>query len=423
MYKKHYNNMKKLDFFVASLLAAVVSLLFAGCTAEEDSPIQKPVICPVDDVFKQVVNGSVDMSYSLFAKVNENAKTDENFMISPLSLMEALAMLANGAEGETLSQIQKTMGFDVGSNEEMNRALNALNSYLSQADVKNKFALANSVWANLDTELKSGFIDTNNRWYDAKFFNQQLSTQQTMNDINSWCKKNTDGCIEKFLESPLGEDAKLLILNVLYFKGQWSNKFSKENTRTADFHNIDGTKSSVKMMSQNEEFYAYIGEKMDVVEFPYGNKTFCMDVLLPHEGENLSDCIKDLDKSTMDNIFKSMHVHKVKVEMPRMQIKYDTSLKDILIDMGMVNAFMSDKVELTSMYDDNTPVSNVKQVTYLEVDEEGTKAAAITGVLMYNSIGGNGFTFSMNRPYMFIIREKESGAILFMGRVMREPNS
>ena len=406
-----------------ALLMPVALLSTVSCDNEDgpdDPPV--PVVCPTSSTTRAISESSNDMAFPLFDKVCAEKKPTENIIVSPLSLTEVLVMLSNGAKGETLNQIKALLGTKDISLEDQNSAMSGLNQYLIAADSKTSVAIANSQWIDDEFKVKDEYIQTNTKWLNAETRNQDLATEKTMNDINSWCDKNTQGCIKKLLDEPLSEDCRLALINALYFKGMWSKKFDKGNTTDEDFTNSNGSKKKVKMMHQTEVFSAYEGKDMDMVEFAYGDKKFCMDVILPHEGKNLDECMKDFSSKTFSAYVNDSYGRDVVVSMPRMEIKFKTPLDAPLIEMGMRNAFMGGDFSGISDYD-KLFIDKFIQATYIKVDEEGTEAAAVTAAFLntYTSAGQEPtpLIFNMNRPFVFIIREKDSNAILFMGKVRK----
>ena len=232
-----------------------------------------------------------------------------------------------------------------------------------------------------------------------------------MNDINSWCDKNTKGCIKKILDQPLSEDCRLGLINALYFKGMWAEKFNKDQTREEDFTNYDGAKSKVKMMHQTETFLAYEGKDVDMAEFDYGNGRFCMDVILPHEGKKLDECLKEFSSSTFFEYVKESRERDVIVSMPRMEIEFNTSLIQPLIDMGMKNAFIRGLADFSGITDDGK--------LFVEAVESLVEIFLADFLNIVTSAGPEPtpLIFNMNRPFAFVIREKDSNTILFMGKV------
>lgn len=412
------DNMKKSKIHSIGLLMLAALFTTTSCDSSDDTETTGPVVCPTDQTTTSILETSINKAFPLFAAVDAATKANENFTISPLSLSEMLVMASNGANGETRKQINSIIGAnDNISKESLNEAFNGLNEYLARVDSKTTFTTANSVWIDEGFKVKPEFLS--DKKLIGETFNQKLSTIKTMDDINKWCDIKTSGCIKDILTEPLDDYCRMVLANALYFKGMWKNKFSKDDTKEKEFTNSDGSKSKVQMMSQSSMFLGYEGLDMDFVEFPYGNENYCMDVFLPHEDKKLDECMKDFDQKTFEEYLKKAGTGEILVEMPRMKLNYKTSLVKPLKAMGMTDAF-SDDADFSGISNEKTYISDVIQATFVNVDEEGTEAAAVTIATMKNDIMPmRTSTFFMNRPFAYIIREKTTGTILFMGKVRK----
>lgn len=410
--------MKKSKIHSIGLLMLAALFSITSCDSSDDTETTGPVVCPTDQTTTSILEASINKAFPLFAAVDAATKANENFTISPLSLSEMLVMASNGANGETRKQINSIIGVnDNISKESLNEAFNSLNEYLTNVDSRTTFSIANSVWIDEGFKVKPEFL--NDKKLIGETFNQKLSTIKTMDDINHWCDIKTSGCIKDILTEPLDDYCRMVLANALYFKGMWKNKFSKDDTKEKEFTNSDGSKSKVQMMSQSSMFLGYEGLDMDFVEFPYGNENYCMDVFLPHEDKKLDECMKDFDQKTFEEYLKKAAMGEILVEMPRMKLNYKTSLVKPLKAMGMTDAF-SDDADFSGISNEKTYISDVIQATFVNVDEEGTEAAAVTIATMKNDIMPmRTSTFFMNRPFAYIIREKTTGTILFMGKVRK----
>ena len=411
--------MKHSKFYAMALLMSAALFTTASCdSSSDDSETPQPTVCPTEESLVHIVSASTNNAFPLFSEVDAITDKNENYTISPLSLSEALAIASNGANGDTRKQIAEIIGVNGMSKETVNETFNSLNNYLANADSKTTFSIANSVWIDEGFEVKPEFL--NDKKLIGETFYQDLSSTKTMNDFNNWCDTKTNGCIKKVLSEPLSGDCMMVIANALYFKGMWKYQFDKNNTSEQDFYNSDGTKSKVKMMSQKCKFLAYSGENMDMVELPYGNENFCMDVILPHEGKNLDECMKDFTLNTfLYEYVKDSKQTDVVVQMPRMKLECTKSLVTPLMAMGMTDAFLDGKADFTGISDSRIFISDVKQSTYVNVDEEGTEAAAVTTVELTQKVNDNVPEFRMDRPFTYIIRERTTGTILFMGKVRK----
>ena len=410
--------MKKSKIHSIGLLMLAALFSITSCDSSDDTETTGPVVCPTDQTTTSILEASINKAFPLFAAVDAATKANENFTISPLSLSEMLVMASNGANGETRKQINSIICVnDNISKESLNEAFNGLNEYLARVDSKTTFTTANSVWIDEGFKVKPEFLS--DKKLIGETFNQKLSTIKTMDDINHWCDIKTSGCIKDILTEPLDDYCRMVLANALYFKGMWKNKFSKDDTKEKEFTNSDGSKSKVQMMSQSSMFLGYEGLDMDFVEFPYGNENYCMDVFLPHEDKKLDECMKDFDQKTFEEYLKKAAMGEILVEMPRMKLNYKTSLVKPLKAMGMTDAF-SDDADFSGISNEKTYISDVIQATFVNVDEEGTEAAAVTIATMKNDIMPmRTSTFFMNRPFAYIIREKATGTILFMGKVRK----
>ncbi len=410
--------MKKSKIHSIGLLMLAALFSITSCDSSDDTETTGPVVCPTDQTTTSILEASINKAFPLFAAVDAATKANENFTISPLSLSEMLVMASNGANGETRKQINSIIGAnDNISKESLNEAFNGLNEYLARVDSKTTFTTANSVWIDEGFKVKPEFLS--DKKLIGETFYQKLSTIKTMDDINHWCDIKTSGCIKDILTEPLDDYCRMVLANALYFKGMWKNKFSKDDTKEKEFTNSDGSKSKVQMMFQSSMFLGYEGLDMDFVEFPYGNENYCMDVFLPHEDKKLDECMKDFDQKTFEEYLKKAAMGEILVEMPRMKLNYKTSLVKPLKAMGMTDAF-SDDADFSGISNEKTYISDVIQATFVNVDEEGTEAAAVTVATLDNSVMPmRTSTFYINRPFAYIIREKTTGTILFMGKVRK----
>ena len=389
--------------------------------AEVKQEITQPEISPLDSVIRHDFKSANEMAFSLFKQVDKQ-KRNESFMISPLSLANALAMLANGADGNTLKQITNVLGAKDMSVDKICKQYRDLDVYLKSIDKETSFANASSIWIDEKFQVKADFLNRNKEVFNAEVYNRPLATEKTMNEINSWCDKHTNGHIKDMLHDIPSSDSRMLLMNALYFNGKWTEEFDKGDTKDDYFSNSDGSKSKVKMMHRTTDLKACIFKKYDMVRFPYGNGNYSMIVLLPHKGENIDVCLKSLSIEQV-NVFDCFpETYLVNVSMPRMELKYEINFNSILKALGMTDAF-SEKMANLSKISDDLYVSDVRQKTFIKVNEEGTEATAVTEEVL-KAKGGDEpqpkiLEFNMNRPFAYLIREKKTGTILFMGKVMK----
>ena len=408
-----------------ALLISAMLLYPANCIAQTEfvsDTEEEEDYYPFDSTATAILKGSTDMAYFLFAQVDKHKNRNENYTISPLSLTNALVMLANGADGNTLKQITDFLGVKNINTDNISKTYSTLNQYLKTVDPGTTFANANSIWIDNKFNVNNDFIQKNKKLFNAKVINQTLATQKTMNDINSWCDKQTNGCIKKALYDIPASDSRMILMNAMYFNSTWVDTFDKDNTKEEYFTNSDGSKSKVMMMHQTTDLRACICNNADMVEFPYGEEgNFYMEIFLPHEGENLDVCLKNLKSEQVEKIENYARNYKVNVSMPRMELRCETSFNNSLKALGMSDAF-ADNANFSKISNNGLLVSDIHQTTFIKVDEEGTEAASETdevfkakGILAQNEP----LEFNINRPFLYLIREKTTGTILFMGKVRK----
>ena len=362
-----------------------------------------PVVAQADDNIEGGTAGAVpSFAFGLFQDVVSNDGSDIVF-ISPMSASLALSMTANGAS-ETTQQEEVN---------EYNRSV--MDLFASEPDGVELNA-ANSIWVSDAFPLKGRFCRKVRKNYDAMVTNLDFADPASVSVINRWCADNTAGRIDKMIEA-IDPTTQLYLLNALYFKGLWTSPFDAALTREDTFHG-DSNDSQVKFMHNKAYFPYYSGTEGSMVELPYGEEgNFVMDVLMPADGISVDDFVSALDKELLDKLSGSLQTDEIRLTLPSFKAEYEITLNDVLQRLGMKEAFTS-SADFSAMSKDNLMISEVKQKTFIEVNEEGSEAAAITSVgMMRTSLGPEPFSFTVDRPFVFLIRERTSGTLLFMGIV------
>ena len=418
--------MKRNKFKAMAILMSAFLLASASCAqkkqtspmAEETEEVTQPEIFPLDSVTRHDFKSANEMAFVLFEQVDKQAGGG-NLMISPFSLTNALVMLANGADGNTLKQIKDVLGAKDMSIDDICKKYRDLDVYLKSIDSETSFANASSIWIDNKFPVKADFLMKNKEVFNAEVYNKPLATEKTMNDINSWCDKQTKGHIKDMLHDIPSSDSRVLLMNALYFNGAWAETFDKDNTKDDYFTNSDGSKSKVKMMHQTIDLQACVCKGVDLVMFPYGEGSFYMEIILPHKGENLDACMKNLRNEHVSKMEDYASSYKVNISMPRMELRCETSFNSSLQALGMSDAFAKN-ANFSKITDKELYVSDIHQTTFIKVDEEGTEAAAETDeILKCKEVIPDTLDFNMNRPFAYLIREKKTGTILFMGKVRK----
>jgi len=253
--------------------------------------------------------------------------------------------------------------------------------------------------------------------YDAEVRNLDFRNPKSVDIINQWCSDKTNKRITEII-SEINPNARLFLMNALYFKGTWVNSFDKTYTVKEDFTALSGSKSKVDMMNQEATFNYTEEEDFQLAELPYGNEAFSMVVMLPNEDKTPDDIIAKLNASNWELWNNRLSRNTLRIKLPKFKLEYERDLKDDLKDMGMIVPFNEREADFTNMGPDLF-IGLVKQKTFVEVNEEGTEAAAVTIVGMETNAGPGSYTipFHVNRPFIYLIKEKSTGVILFMGKV------
>ncbi|MBW6458690.1 MAG: serpin family protein [FCB group bacterium] len=344
---------------------------------------------------------------------------DENILISPFSISTALSMVYNGARGETQSAMAEVLGFSDMSVGDVNRAYKNLTDYLTGADNRVTLDIANSIWADDGFGVDSAFIAVNRDYYNAESNTLDLGDPASITTINQWVSDQTHEKIESIIEE-IPPGAVMYLINALYFKADWTWEFDPDLTAGWPFYRYDGGTETVNMMRQVADFYYYRNEELQIVDLPYGDEKFSMTLILPASGTDINDFITGITQSLWGSWMDSLSGEKtqVAVSLPRFTFEYEETLNDVLIALGMGPAFAMNADFTGINPQGGLYISKVLHKTFIEVNEEGTEAAAVTAVEMDIISIPNYPMFIVNRPFLFAIRERESGTILFMGKML-----
>jgi serpin B len=339
-----------------------------------------------------------------------------NVVLSPLSASMALGMTLNGAAGSTFDDMRSALAFEGMTQEEINEAYRGLLELLTALDTTVDLSIANAIWSNEDVEFHAAFFDAVRAAFAAAVESRDFRDPGTLDEINDWVTGQTHGKIEKILDS-LDPDLVMLLLNAIWFDGQWTTRFDPADTRPAPFRRADGSTVEVDMMSlEAEEFPLAFGPDWSAAELPYGGGAWSMVVVVPDGRRSARELFGQLDGATWNEIVDRLTSVEVdQLSLPRFTLEYDAFLNDALSAMGMEVAFgpAADFTRLSPI-GDRLCIDFVRQKTFIEVDEAGTRAAAVTAV----GVGVDSFIgLVVDRPFVFALRERLSGTILFVGLV------
>ena len=355
-------------------------------------------------------------AFAFIDRVND--ATADDYIISPLSMQFLLGMILNGAQGATADEICKVLGYGAGEVDDVNTYCLAMLQQLPDLDKKTKLSIANALFVNQNYSLLSNYKQTVGMFYEAEVTNLDFSKNAAATrEINNWCSDHTNGLVPEILEN-VNPNILTYLLNAMYFKSEWKQKFSKSNTGQEPFTNESGAQKKVLMMKTEKNFSYQDNEVLRAVRLPYGNGAFSMTVILPAEGKKLSDVTDYLNGENWDAFVKTMVGCDVDLWLPKFETKYHIKLNDILSAMGMPLSFDPYRADFKAMSSLALCLDFVQQDAVIKVDEEGTEAAVVSsaGMLAMSAAPGQHVVFHADRPFLYLITETSTGAVLFAGR-------
>jgi serine protease inhibitor len=360
-----------------------------------------------------VIAGSNRFAFELLRQTVAR-EDDDNVFLSPLSASMALGMTLNGARGETFAEMRRTLGFEGLEQQAINESYRSLIDLLRGIDRGVEMRVANSIWARSGYPFHTAFFDAPRRYFDAEVASLDFDAAAVQR-INAWVSDATAGRITSIVEQIPG-NVVMYLINAIYFRGDWTHQFDPARTRDAPFHLADGRTSTVRMMSRTGPASLHrAADGTTVLEQRYGREAFAMTIVLPPAGRDIDEFIADLTAEQWSGWTAALTPgERFQVEMPRFRLEFEYTLNEPLAAAGMPSAFDAGRADFSGMSPNALFISEVKQKTFLEVDEEGTTAAAVTSVAMTESAPPG---VTVDRPFLLAIRERFSGTILFLGKV------
>ena len=335
----------------------------------------------------------------------------------------AMGMLLNGAQGPTLDSLEKTLGDAGVSLEDVNTAYKSISAVLTNLDTKVVFQIANSVWYQNGFPVVQKFLDDNANYFDAEVHPLDFSQASAVSAINGWVDTKTHGKISSIIDG-IPENAVLFLINAIYYKGTWTYQFDPQKTVDTDFTCAGGASVRCKLMTQEAAFSYYSDETLQVIDLPYGDRRFSMTIILPAAGISIDQYAASLSQTRWDALLSQMDSLKVIVSIPKFKLEYAKTLNDELKTMGMGIAF-GPNADLTHIQrEGGLNVTAVLHKTFVEVNEEGTEAAAVTAIMVGTTVSVKHPVqpvMRVDRPFIFAIREHSTGTILFIGKIVN-PN-
>ncbi|MDP2901400.1 MAG: serpin family protein [Candidatus Bathyarchaeota archaeon] len=371
-------------------------------------------------VDRSLVTANTDFAVRLLRELRSE-QGGENIFISPLSVSIALTMVYNGADSATKEAMATALGLSGMSDDAVNTAYSQLIESIMSADSSVALNIGDSVWirSGFAPQVKATFTDALSKYFASEVYAKPFDAS-TVSEVNSWVSKETNGKIRTLLDQ-IDNDNVMFLINAIYFKGDWVDKFDESLTSPADFTRADGSVVPVEMMTRTGD-YAYYGDPgVQVARLPYGRDKIAMYVFLPAEGSSLESFTAGLTGEDLDAYFSKLHKAELVLGLPKLKLEYGkVDLKDALTSLGMGVAFDRDAADFNGIADvvsERLYIAFVDHKAVVEINEKGTEAAAATNVGISLSSAPMTIPFTVDRPYMFVIRDDRSGSILFSGLI------
>ena len=418
--KKTFNNIA---------LTATVLLALSACSSTKKISDNKS-----NDIVSMTTEEEIDPEFMVLSDSQYDlVKRNNNFalnlfsemkgvgsnVVSPMSVTYLMAMLANGAEASTREEIMDAIGakdFDI---DEMNAFYAYLIRRAKTADKQTTLNIANYIALNKEFKLKKKFASTIADSYQGAVESLDFTNPESTKRINGWCSEHTNNMIPTIIDQ-VEPSAVAYILNAIYFNGTWTDKFDKNNTKKEQFNGYTRDIMYVDMMHRNAKYYYTSNDVYSAVTLPYGSGAYSMTVILPNEGKFITDLTKTLNADTIASLRRNMEECLVDLKLPRFTTEMKLPLKGIVAKLGAPSMFDATRANFSSFANGNVYVSEMLQKAKIEVSEEGTKAAAVTmGMVKLTSMRPQEprrVDFHCDRPFVYMIQDNYTGAILFMGQ-------
>ena len=403
---------------------AALAVLTAACN-DPNGPSGSRITTlprPLTSSEQAVITASNTFGFNLLREL-EKTRGDSNIFMSPLSASMALGMTMNGAAGQTFDEMRATLGFGAQPPSQINASYRSLIELLRGLDKSVDFRIANSIWYRDGFPFAASFLDESREYFDARVAGLDFTRPSAPTTINDWVKQSTNGKIPTIIDGAIDGDAVMFLINAIYFNGSWTTRFDKAKTRPDQFTTISGTTAPVAMMHRARDTVRVAATPdAQLVELPYGRGAYAMTILLPRDGKSVRDVIATLSGDAWTTAVGSLASQSFELAMPKFTLEWDALLNDPLQALGMRQAFGPGGADFTRM---STAagrqlfISKVKQKAYVDVHEDGTEAAAVTSVQI--DLVSLPPSIRIDRPFVFAIRERLSGTIVFMGKIVRPP--
>ena len=410
------------SFSGGTLITIIVSAsVIFGCR-DNGTGVQNgaypPDIRPLTTLEKAVVSSGNSFGIRLFVQINDSEQ-NKNVFLSPFSVSMALGMTLNGADGTTLDSMKKVLGQSDLSLQEIDESYMNISNLLVNLDPCITMNIANSVWYTNSLNVLPTFLNDCRTYFDAEVASLDFTSPSAVQTINGWVNSRTNGKISTIIDV-IPRDVVMYLINAIYFKGTWKYQFDPANTSVATFTTPKGN-SPCDMMYQRARYVYHASGTEQIVDMAYGNGQFSMTVILPQQGLSIDEYSQGLTEQKWDALTSDLDSTQVDLYLPKFKLDYERALNDDLVAMGMGTAFFGPG--FSHIATDPLVITEVKHKTFVEINEEGTEAAAVTSIGMIRTVAEPAVpVMRMDRPFICAIRERATGTILFLGKIV-DPNA
>jgi serine protease inhibitor len=411
---------------LTAAVAAVTAILTAACSQPADPQPAENALSELPRSLsvaeQKVLAAANDFTFTLFRRLSD-AQRGTNVFVSPLSASMALGMTMNGAAGTTFDEMRAALAFGGASQDEINLGYASLIELLRGLDRSVTFEIANSVWYRNTFPFHQSFFDAVRDPFGAEVQGLDFASPAALTTINDWVSDRTKGKIPTILDA-VGRDDVMYLINAIYFNGSWRTRFDPADTEAAQFQAASGALQPVRLMHAQRPMRYLETSQFQAVDLPYGRDAFAMTVLLPKEGTDIESLAANMQRSQWDDWAGQFREREVDLYLPKLKLAYERGLIPDLQALGIQQAFVPGGADFTRMSPAGRElfISIVKQKAYVDIHEEGTEAAAVTVVGIAVTSMPSVPTMRVDRPYLFAIRERLSGTILFIGKIVAMPS-